>query len=192
MVIRIKSKWHQSDRNAPSPRTLQDHAGALAFIIWRLSLEGAKRLHGDGFEYLNDKQRVGVITEFVAFLVQATDRLSHAHLPDEERAVFINTLAQRVADHIQDNLQDIAGPGNYRAPFIDALNRRLSDYAQTEYQDDRPGFETQRYFGDRVLKTLPTSQTNRWVIDQIMDIEAPEVFAKLSKALLDLFGTSGD
>nr|VFJ89481.1 MAG: hypothetical protein BECKH772A_GA0070896_1001518 [Candidatus Kentron sp. H]VFJ91021.1 MAG: hypothetical protein BECKH772B_GA0070898_1001318 [Candidatus Kentron sp. H]VFJ97332.1 MAG: hypothetical protein BECKH772C_GA0070978_1001218 [Candidatus Kentron sp. H] len=188
MAYRIKNTWHRSDRNKPSLKTLEDNAGAIAYIIWRLSLEGAKGLHGEGFEYLSDKERVGVINEFVAFLVQSTDRLAFERLEDEDREVFINILGRKLADQIQDNLLDIAGPGNYRRPFIEMLNERLRDYATLSFEDGRPGYDLLRYFGDGVLKTLPANQTNRWVIDQIMDVEGPDVFGKLKESVLNLLG----
>nr|VFK24068.1 MAG: hypothetical protein BECKMB1821G_GA0114241_100718 [Candidatus Kentron sp. MB]VFK34099.1 MAG: hypothetical protein BECKMB1821I_GA0114274_10613 [Candidatus Kentron sp. MB]VFK76738.1 MAG: hypothetical protein BECKMB1821H_GA0114242_10723 [Candidatus Kentron sp. MB] len=189
---RVKNTWHQSDRNRPSEKTLEDNAGAIAYIIWRSSLEGAKKIHGEGFEYLSDQERVGVINEFVAFLVQSTDRLVFERLEDEDRGIFINFVGKRLADQIQDNLVDIAGPGNYRRPFIAMLNERLADYATLSFQDGQPGYDFMRYFGDRVLKTMPTNQTNRWVIDQVMDLSGPFVFKKLKESLHNLFGEGGD
>ncbi|MBT8420335.1 MAG: hypothetical protein KJO08_05665 [Gammaproteobacteria bacterium] len=185
---RVKNNWHQSDRNRPSAKTLEDNAGAVAYIIWRLSLEGAKKLHGEGFEYLSDKERVGVINEFVAFLLQATDRLAFERMEDEDREIFINAAGRKLADQIQDNLLDIAGPGNYRPPFIGMLNERLGDYAMLSFDDGQPGYDFLRYFGDRVLKTMPDNQTNRWVIDQVMDLEGPFVFKKLKESVLNLLG----
>ena len=44
----------------------QFERGALAFIVWRLSLENAKELHREGFEYDSDRERVGMISEFCA------------------------------------------------------------------------------------------------------------------------------
>ncbi|MGF1613269.1 MAG: hypothetical protein ACFCVA_04950 [Gammaproteobacteria bacterium] len=186
MAIRIKSTWHHSQRNRPSQKSLEDNAGALAFITWRLSLEGAKRLHGEGFNYLTDKERVGVISEFVAFLVHSTDRLAHGQLDDEDRELFINALGQRLANQMQDNLVDIAGPGNYRRPFIALLNDRLAGYAQQTFRDGEPGYDFLRYFGSQVLKIMGEDQTNRWVIDQIMDVQAPEAFRQLKKSLANL------
>lgn len=185
---RVKSTWHQSDRNRPSAKTLEDNAGTIAYIIWRLSLEGAKKIHGEGFEYLSDKERIGVINEFVAFLLQSADRLVFKRLEDKDREIFINFAGRRLADQVQDNLLDIAGPGNYRRPFIAMLNERLADYATLSFEEGMPGYDFMRYFGDRVLKTMPPNQTNRWVIDQIMDISGPYVSGKLQESVRNLFG----
>lgn len=188
MAIRIKSKWHASQRNLAAPKGLEDHAGALAFIGWRLALESAKNINREGFEFLSDHERVGVISELVAFEVQLADRLTHERMDDSERAAFINNLGLRLADHMQDSLTDIAGPGDYRRPFIALLNDRLEDYAKCSFRDGEPGFDALRYLGDRVLKVMGESQTNRWVLDHVMAIEAPEITEKLTKSVGDLLG----
>ncbi len=187
MAIRIKSTWHHSGRNRPAAKSLEDSAQALAFIAWRLALEGARELHREGFEYLSDKERVGVISEFVAFQIQVADRRAFDQLEDAGRRDFINALGQRLADHIQDNLVDIAGPGNYRKPFIDMLNERLGEYAGLSFGDGEPGFDFLRYFGSRVLSVMGDSQTNRWVMDQVMTVVAPKLVESLSASMDNLF-----
>lgn len=187
MAIRIKSTWHHSQRNKPSQKSLEDNASALAFITWRLSLEGAKKLHGEGFTYLSDQQRVGVISEFVAFLVHSVDRLAYEQLDDQDRERFINALGQQLANQMQDNLVDIAGPGNYRRPFIALLNERLAGYAEQTFRNGEPGYDFLRYFGSQVLAIMGADQTNRWVIDQIMDVQGPETFQQLNKSMANLF-----
>lgn len=170
-----------------SAKTLEDNAGAIAFITWRLALEGAKNLNKEGFRYDSDKQRVRVISELLAFQIQLADRLTFERIGDAERDVFINALGLQIAEHMQDNMLDIAGPGNYRAPFIALLNDRLEDYSDLNFEDDSPGFDFLRYVGNQVLKVMGEDQTNRWVMDQVMSIEAPEIFDRLKKAVHDLF-----
>ena len=108
MAIRIKSKWHHSERNEAKRKGFADSAGALAFIVWRLSVEHAREIHREGFDYASDRERIRVISEYCAFAVQLADRLAH---------------------------------------------RRIDDEA--------PGFEALRYFGDRVMRSMGVSQTNR-------------------------------
>ena len=43
--------------------------------------------------------------------------------------MLVVALGRRLADQMQDNLLDVAGPGDYRAPFVEMLNERLDDYA---------------------------------------------------------------
>ena len=190
MAIRIKSRWHHSARNEAVHKTFADSAGALAFIIWRLSVEHAKDIHRDGFDYASDRERIRVISEYCAFAVQLVDRLAHRRIDDEARAVLVVALGRRLADQMQDNLLDIAGPGEYRAPFVEMLNERLDDYARFEFDEEEPGFESLRYFGNRVMRSMGVSQTNRWVMDHVMEISAPELSAKISKSVDELLASA--
>lgn len=186
MAIRIKDKWHRSGRNRPSEKSLEDSAGALAFIGWRVALDRAQNLNSEGFRYDSDIERVGVISEFVAFEIQVADRLCHEFLDDDERGVFINALGQRFADHMQENLSNLDQPRNYRDAFIALLNERLGDYATLTFTDGEPGFDFLRYVGAKVLGVLGDDQTNRWVLDQVAAVEAPEVAGKIKKSVLNL------
>ena len=190
MAIRIKSRWHHSARNEAVHKTFADSAGALAFIIWRLSVEHAKDIHRDGFDYASDRERIRVLSEYCAFAVQLVDRLAHRRIDDEARAVLVVALGRRLADQMQDNLLDIAGPGEYRAPFVEMLNERLDDYARFEFDEEEPGFESLRYFGNRVMRSMGVSQTNRWVMDHVMEISAPELSAKISKSVDELLASA--
>ena len=186
MAIRIKDKWHESQRNRPTPKSLQDSAGALAFIGWRVALDRAQNLNREGFRYDSDIERVGVISEFVAFEIQVADRLAYEFLDDDDRELFINALGQRFADHMQDNLSDLGGPRNYRDAFIALLNERLDGYATLSFEGGEPGFDFLRYFGAKVLEVLGDDQTNRWVMDQIVAVEGPEVAEKIKKSVFNL------
>jgi len=186
MAIRIKDKWHQSQRNRPTTKSLQDSAEALAFIGWRVALDKAQNLNREAFRYDSDIERVAVISEFVAFEIQVADRLAYEFLDDDERRLFINALGQRLADHMQDNLNDLDGPRNYRDAFVALLNERLSDYATLSFKDGEPGFDFLRYLGSKVLGILGNDQTNRWVQDQIIAVEAPEAAEKIKKSVFNL------
>jgi hypothetical protein len=186
MAIRIKDKWHRSQRNRPTRKSLEDSAGALAFIGWRVALDRAQDLNREGFRYDSDIERVGVISEFVAFEIQVADRLAYEFLGDDDRELFINALGQCFADHMQDNLTDLDGPRNYRDAFIALLNDRLAGYATLSFEDGEPGFDFLRYFGANVRDVLGDDQTNRWVLDQIAAVEGPEVAEKIRKSVLNL------
>ncbi len=193
VVRRIKDRWHNSTpeddaREVLSEKTLVDQASAIAFIQWRTALNSAINLHAEDFRYDDDHQRVGVITEYLAFQIQLVDRLSAEYLSDDERGVLINEVCRKAAEHIQDNLQDIAGPGDYKKPFIALLNRRFGEYAEFKFKESRPGFEAIRFLGHTVLILMGEDQTNRWVIDQVMEIDAPELIDQNVKSLNRLFG----
>ena len=191
MAIRIKSRWHHSGRNEARHKDFTDSAGALAFIVWRLSVEHARELHREGFDYASDRERIRVISEYCAFALQLVDRLAHRRVGDDARAALVVALGRRLADLMQDNLLDVAGPGEYRAPFVGMLNERLDDYARFAFDASEPGFEALRYLGDRVMRSMGVSQTNRWVMDHVMEISAPELFEKVSRSVDDLLASAG-
>jgi len=195
VVRRIKDRWHNStpdnaQREVLNEKTLEDQASAIAFIQWRTALNSAINLHAEDFRYDTDQQRVGVITEYLAFQIQLIDRLSSAFLSDEQRETFIVAVCKKAANQVQENLEDIAGPGQYQAPFNALLNRRFGEYSTLSYVDEKPGYEVMRFLGHTVLDLLGEDQTNRWVIDQVIDIDGPEIVEQNIKSLNRLFGLS--
>jgi len=44
-----------------------------------------------------------------------------------------------------------------------------------------------RYLGNQVLRVMGEDQTNRWVMDQVMTIEPPDVTDKLRTSMQNLF-----
>ena len=188
-VRRLKNKWHRPHGFHWTTKSMENHATALAFITWSSALDTARKLHGEDYHYESDHQRIGVITELVAFAIHLCDRYSYQRLSDDSRATLVNALGERLATHMQENLEDIAGPGNYRAPFVALLNQRLADYAGTSFVDGEPGYDLLRYLGRSVLDVMGETQTNRWVIDQIMTVEAPLIVDRLRASFDNLLDT---
>ena len=189
MALRIKSRWSEKAKEKLSEDLVRENAQALAFIYWRLALEMAKNLHGEDYIYDSDEQRIKVIAEYLAMLIQVSDRLAYYRMEDEDRQEFIITLAKRLADHMQDNASELFGDGDYRTSFIDMLNRRAAEYAEYEFTGDTgPSYSFMHYFGTQVQKVMGDEHhSNKWVIDQIMDVDGPDTIQKAMKALEDLF-----
>jgi len=180
--VRVKSKWNIKDR----VRTLEEVGGAAAFILWRIAQQGLLNLENEGFQTDTRAQRIDVITEFLAFLVHLVDRMKAAALGENERQAFISSLARHLASQVQENRTDAQGKGDYRKPFIDLLNSRTADYAGFPMLDDEPGYAFKRYFGESV-RAVMGEKDNKWVTDQVMEIEVPETLPPLRKALRELF-----
>jgi hypothetical protein len=190
---RIKDRWHNSTpeddkRNVIGEKALEEQASALAYIVWRQALNAAINLHAEDYRYDDDIQRIAVINEFVAFQAQHIDRLLHGFTDTETRQVLVPELCEKLAAQVQDNLTDIDGPRNYRQPFLAFLNDRFSVYSTFDYIDAEPSFDCLRYLGHNVMLVLGDDQTNRWVIDQIIAIDAPELKAQITQSLNRLFG----
>ena len=180
--MRVKSKWNNKGR----ARTLEEIGGAAAFILWRIAQQGLLNLENENFQTDTRAQRLDVITEFLAVLVHLADRMKAEALDANERQVFITSLAQHLANQVQENRTDAQGKGDYRKPFIDLLNARAVDYAECPMPDGEPGYAMKRYFGDSVRAVIG-EKDNKWVTDQVMEIEVPETLLPLKKALRELF-----
>jgi len=181
--VRIRSRWKDKGRE----RSLEDVAGALAFIEWRIAGGALLNLENEGFQTDTQLQRLAVLEELCSFLVHVTDRLVHESLDDEGRQRFIIALALKLADTYHDNRVDAQGRGqDFRQPFIDKLNVRMGDYADFRFDDGEPGYAFKRYLGECVTNSMGPKD-RKWISDQVMEIEVPEMLKTLKKGLKDLF-----
>ena len=185
MALRIKSRWHDDD----AERSLDEIAGALAFIGWRIAKDRAINLHGQDYVYEGDAQRFAVITEYLIFQLQIVDRLAltELQLNDEDRQKLVITLARHLAGHLHDNSTDVFGPGDYVGPFIEKLNQRGSEYAEFNYTDEGPSYPFMRHLGYEIQQIMGESQENRWVIDQVMDRDGIEINREIKRSVANLF-----
>jgi hypothetical protein len=182
MALRIKSHWH----NEGAERSLDDIAGAIAFIAWRIAKDKAINLHGERFVYENDRLRMAVIAEYLYFQVQILDRLAYPKLMDVDRRTLIVQLALKLAGHVQDNSLDLFGPGDYGRSFIEGLNRRSSEYAELNCSDEGPSYPFLRHLGYQIQCLMGEREENRWVIDQVMDKDGGEIYKQISRAFHEL------
>jgi len=124
-----------------------------------------------------------VLTEFIAFAAQLVDRGVYGRLSDAERATLIGEVAAHLAATMENNQRDLLGPGEYRKPFIDALNARFGEYAEFEFSGGEPSYACLRFFATRVADAMAGGD-NKWVVEQMMDIEAPEM-VRLVRTLIE-------
>jgi hypothetical protein len=183
MALRIKSHWQNEDID----RSLADIGGALAFIAFRIGTDKAISLHCERFVYRDDAQRMQVIQEYLVFLIQIADRLAHRRLDDAQRRELITAMARKAVDHVQDNSQDLLGPGDYGSPFIERLNARSGEYADFMLDDDGPSYSFLRHLGFEIQQLMGAAEENRWVIDQVMDKDGWDAYKRFAKAFSDLF-----
>jgi len=182
MVARTRDKW----RKTAAPKSPQDNAGALGYIIWQIALNGAKSLHVEDFRYDHDLQRFGVIEEYVALLTHLSDRMVFDETTAGNREAFISDTAAAAARHLQRNKEEIVGSNDYRTPLFHLINERSREYAACRFDDNQPGYQMLRIFGAHVQDIMGSDQTNQWVIDQVMEIDASNAHQKLSRSLGNL------
>jgi hypothetical protein len=178
-VALVKTRWRQKG----APRTLAERAGVIGANVWKISLEIFRHMEKEEFRFGSDRLVTDVMAEFIAFLVQLADRAVYGRLSDADRATLIGEAARHLAATMENNQLDLLGPGEYRKPFIDLLNARCEEYAGFAYPGGEPGFPCLRFFAAKVSDVMAASN-NKWVVEQIMDIEAPEM-VRLIKKLVD-------
>ena len=129
--MRVKSRWFKGERE----KTPQEIAGALAFIVWRISDNALKNMRKADFDIAIGPQYFAFLSEFLIFLVQVADRIVYTRLSEEARYEFTSVLANRVADNFAENQAEWLGGalGEYKHNFIDRLNQRAGEYAEFEY-----------------------------------------------------------
>jgi hypothetical protein len=182
-MVRIRSRWNAKGK----ARSLEENAGALAFIEWRIAQATLLNLENEGFQTDTQAQRLDVLEELCAFLIHVTDRLVYGQMSDEERQRFIVALALKTADTYHDNRVDAEGRGrDFRQPFIDKLNLRMAEYAEFRFENAEPGYAFKRFLGECVTNTMGP-RDRKWISDQVMEIEIPEMLKTLKKGIKDLF-----
>ena len=179
MAIRIKSNW---SKTVTRDKTNEDIASALSYISWKLSLDKARNLHGEDFEYTSDHQRITVIVEFMSFQVHLVDRLLFSNkAPDDYRMAVMNNLGKQSARIMQENCEDLFGIGEYKKGYINTLNLRSSEYSDYKFSKTGSNYSIYRHLAKKIQDSMGLSQTNKWVMDQIVDIDAVEVFKKITE-----------
>ena len=177
-VALVKTRWRKK-----GARSLAERAGVIGANLWKLSLEIFKHMEKEGFRFGSDRLVTGVLTEFIAFSVQLVDRAVYGKLSEVDRATLIAEVVGHLAATMENNQLDLFGPGEYRKPFIDALNARFEEYAGFECPGGEPGYPCLRFFATRVSDAMAEGD-NKWVVEQMMDLEAPEM-VRLVKKLVE-------
>ena len=174
-VALVKTRWRKK-----GARTLADRAGVIGANVWKISLEIFRHMEKEEFRFGSDRLVTDVMAEFIAFLVQLADRAVYGRLSEADRATLIGEVAAHLAATMENNQLDLFGPGKYRKPFIDLLNVRFEEYAGFECPGAEPGYPCLRFFAAKVSDAMASSD-NKWVVEQVMDIEAPEMVRVIRK-----------
>lgn len=176
-LVLAKTRWRKK-----GPRSLAERAGVIGANIWKISLEIFRHMEKEGFRFASDRMVTDVIAECIAFLIQLADRSVYGRLGDADRATLIGEVARHVAATFENNQLDLFGPGAYRQPFIDLLNARFDAYSSFEYVGREPGFACLRFFASQVAEAM-ASAGNKWVAEQVLEIEAPEMVRAMAKLI---------
>ena len=194
--MRIKSQWFKSD----GPKSAEQQASAMAFIVWRTSLNMLKRMRGADFDVDAGAPYFAFMREVLVFLIAVVDRIAYLRMSDAERVAFTTALVRHCADTLADNENELLGARDdgrsSQDSFIDLVNEVVNHYAEfgadTQVVEPdasfTPSFAFMRYLGSRLAPTLPPKDQH-WVLDQVMASEAPEAVEVVQSAMRNLLST---
>lgn len=182
MAVRIKSHWHNEDQQ----RSFAEIGSALAFNGWKLALDKAINLHGEDFEYRDDQQRLDVISEYLIFEAQIVDRMAHRLTDDETRGGVVTALVMKMAEYVHDNGLELLGAGEHGSRFVARFNQRTAEYAEFDFDTSGPSYPFYRHLGHEIQQLMGEDGENRWVIDQVMDMDGPALYKHLRRIANDL------
>ena len=192
MAVRLKTRWHRSKRSERNregslkAKSQENLCSVVAINIWKLAKEAFTRMEKENFRFREDAQAIDVIAEFCIFMLHITDRMIYGNVPEEERGPLINGVAKEIANTIEGNQTDLLGPGDYRAAFVEKLNERLANYSECGFDDDGPAYDFLRYLAKNISDIMSISD-DKWVLEQVMDIEAPELVQRIQPVVRDVF-----
>lgn len=176
--MRVKSTWHKTQT-----KTIEDIAGALAFNVWRITKNQLEDLINEAF-VVEKAQVFDVIVEYLCFLIQCVDRLIYDKFDQAQRRDLIINLVKQVADYYQENKSERITAGDHWQAFIEIYNSRSKDYSGYPFTTE-PSHLAYRYFGKKIQQAM-TKVDAKWIIQQMVEIQAPKAFKAIEKSVKDL------
>ena len=183
--VRVRTIWFKKD----GERTPNEIASAVATTTWRVADKAVDNLGRENYDIITPARGFKLIAEFVAFLAHYCDRMAYATLSPERRIAVLQAVSNRLGELMEENIISVAGPDgnrNFKAEFIDFLNRRFEDYSGFEFPDEeKASFPALRFLGLQIREEMGDSDKT-WIMDQIMDIEMPEMMGTVRKSFTGL------
>jgi hypothetical protein len=185
MPIRVKTVWFKKD----GERSAEEIASAVATTTWRVADKSIDNLGRENYDIITPDRGFKLIAEFLAFLVHYCDRMAYVSLPAARRLAVLQAVSNRLGEVMEQNVREVVGkddPRNYKQEFIDFLNRRFAEYSEFEFPDDeRASFPALRFLGLQIRDEMGDNDKT-WIMDQIMDIEMPEMMGTVRKSFKGL------
>jgi hypothetical protein len=176
-MMRVRTAWHRK-----APRGAEEQASVLAATLWKSADRMVENLSRAGFTIGTPSRGMTLIAETLAFTLHFCDRLAHRRLGDAERSALLSHTGTRLAELMETN------GGSYRG-LVALLNERAEEYAHFDFPADLPEFAALRCFALHVREAM-TPEDRTWVMDQVMEIEAPEIIGAGKKVLTAIAGNS--
>ena len=183
--VKVRTIWFKKD----GERSADEIASAVATTTWRVADKAIDNLGRENYDIITPARGFKLIAEFVAFLAHYCDRMAYATLSPERRVAVLQAVSNRLGDIMQENIISMVGPDanrNYKQEFIDFLNRRFNDYSEFEFPDEeKASFPALRFLSLQIREEMGDNDKT-WIMDQIMDIEMPEMMGTVRKSFTGL------
>ena len=115
----------------------------------------------------------------MSFQIHLVDRLLFIdETKTDKRNEIMNNLGKQSSRIMQENCEDLFGQGDYKKGYINTLNLRSEEYSNYEFSKTGSNYSIYRHLAKRIQDSMGLSQTNKWVMDQIVDIDAVEICKK--------------
>jgi len=177
-AVRVKTVWFRKG----GERTPAELASVIASTLWRLAEKLVDNLSRAEYDIVTPARGFRIIAEVLAMGLHLCDRWACGRLDDQRRAALVQAIGVHLADTMERNVRALVGADgrDYRAEFIDMLNRRAADYAGFDIPASGASFPALRYLGAQIREAMD-EHDQHWVMDQVMDVEMPEVLGALKK-----------
>ena len=183
--VRVRTIWFKKD----GERTANEIASAVATTTWRVADKALDNLGRENYDIITPARGFKLIAEFVAFLAHYCDRMAYATLSPERRIAVLQAVSNRLGELMEENIISVAGPDgnrNFKAEFIEFLNRRFEEYSEFEFPDEeKASFPALRFLSLQIREEMGDNDKT-WIMDQIMDIEMPEMMGTVRKSFIGL------
>lgn len=183
--LRIKTTWFRRDAGREEDET----ASVLALTFWKLASKAVDDISKADFDIVDPARGFGIIAEMGAYTLHLADRILFDRVDDERRMALIGAAGVKLGEFVQTNIRDLVndddGTRDYQAEYLDFLNRRMEDYATFEFPANEPNYAINRYLANMVRDRM-AAHDQTWIIDQIIEFQAPEAFENVTK-LMDGF-----
>ncbi|MEK6663451.1 MAG: hypothetical protein AABY73_06250 [Pseudomonadota bacterium] len=184
--LRIKTTWFRKDAGRAEDET----ASVLALTFWKMASKAVDDISKADYDIVNPGRGFGIIAEMGAFMLHIADRMLFDRVDETRRTALIGATGVKLGEFIATNIHDLLNDDNdtrdYQEEFLDFLNRRSEDYSSFEFPPDEPNYAIKRYLAN-VMRERMESHDQTWIIDQIIEFQAPEAIENVAKLINGFF-----
>jgi len=184
--LRIKTTWFRKDAG----RAADETASVLALNFWKMANKSVDDISKANFDIGTPGRGFGLIAEMSAFMLHIADRMLYGRVEEERRTALIESTGVHLAEYVEQNIRDLLNDDrderDYQEEFLDFLNRRTEDYATFEFPPEEPNYAIKRYLAN-VIRERMEDQDKTWILDQVIEFQAPEAIETVQKLINGLF-----